>query len=696
METGFGREFSRVRVHTGTQAAESAHSVGAHAYAVGPDIVFGHGRYNPGSAEGRDLLAHELAHFVQEPARPAPGTDLLVGRPDDAVEHRAAAAARGIRAVSPGPVRLGSVPQRGTRLRRQPDPQAPAAGAPPQQQTGFVERLVVECKDPEDRKRGQPEGTLTMVTAGGSHIFEMRRCRVPAGQYTATIAHKDHWASITLHTGESLEVDVSKAQHKRGFRSPAELLAGQDQVPVDVHPAGVATLIEEAEASEEPSECLYPKENRDVIDRQPLDYPLFDYEPEPVLLWARPLPLGPFGLLNCDLKVGGSAKAGTKGYYGPGTLHDLCLAKVLAHPQGMIEGHAKFTFPARVDLFVDLEGWVKLDAEVGIPYLPGGIELGHVGGKLGVHGNVALDLLVKTDTKVFYEVATRQVTLAGDIGADAVVAFTLGIDAEVGLAVLGFNLWSTEWHWEPVNETLDWHAGMTIGKDLGVTFDSDEARMAGNKGGRSKRTKTKIGDFVSAASRIADDVTSAIVSSKTGTLAGRKGQVKKPDGSKGNPMPFIWYKPKSSYVKTLALPNNPTDDKSVDRDDGPVFVSYPYQSRSRNEQFGVKEEYWPEKDESFLYDPKPELDKDDLGERSEQYRFKRVTESLGFPWGSKYQPDHVRDLQFGGLDSFFNLWPLDASQNLRAGATHADQRRKTDEALGKSGHYYFVIVKIVK
>lgn len=61
----FGRDFSGVRVHTGSAAARSAEQVDAAAYTVGSDIVFGAGRYAPGTEAGDHLLAHELAHVVQ-------------------------------------------------------------------------------------------------------------------------------------------------------------------------------------------------------------------------------------------------------------------------------------------------------------------------------------------------------------------------------------------------------------------------------------------------------------------------------------------------------------------------------------------------------------------------------------------------------------------------------------------------------
>jgi hypothetical protein len=66
METRFGHDFSKVRVHTDSTAAESARSINALAYTVGSDVVFGTGGYAPGTSQGNRLLAHELAHTIQQ------------------------------------------------------------------------------------------------------------------------------------------------------------------------------------------------------------------------------------------------------------------------------------------------------------------------------------------------------------------------------------------------------------------------------------------------------------------------------------------------------------------------------------------------------------------------------------------------------------------------------------------------------
>jgi hypothetical protein len=68
MEQRFGHDFSRVRVHSGAAAEQSARDVNAHAYTVGQRIVFGDGRYAPTTTEGRRLIAHELTHVLQQQA----------------------------------------------------------------------------------------------------------------------------------------------------------------------------------------------------------------------------------------------------------------------------------------------------------------------------------------------------------------------------------------------------------------------------------------------------------------------------------------------------------------------------------------------------------------------------------------------------------------------------------------------------
>jgi hypothetical protein len=118
----FGHDFSRVRVHTDEGAAASARALGARAYTVGPDIVFGAGEYRPGTREGRWLLAHELAHVAQGGGRVAtrPAT---VGAADTPAEREATTVAASVAGDRGTPPVTQRVPT--TVVQRQPDDAAP-------------------------------------------------------------------------------------------------------------------------------------------------------------------------------------------------------------------------------------------------------------------------------------------------------------------------------------------------------------------------------------------------------------------------------------------------------------------------------------------------------------------------------------------------------------------------------------------
>jgi hypothetical protein len=66
MEPRFGHDFSQVRVHTDSRAADSARAIQARAYTVGRDVVFADGQFSSATSDGRRLLAHELAHVIQQ------------------------------------------------------------------------------------------------------------------------------------------------------------------------------------------------------------------------------------------------------------------------------------------------------------------------------------------------------------------------------------------------------------------------------------------------------------------------------------------------------------------------------------------------------------------------------------------------------------------------------------------------------
>ena len=94
--TGSFGDLSDVRIHTDDTADKLNRSVSARAFATGTDVYFAQGEYNPGSASGDQLIAHELAHVVQQRAA-ATGGPLSVSEPGDAMEREADAAADQLR-----------------------------------------------------------------------------------------------------------------------------------------------------------------------------------------------------------------------------------------------------------------------------------------------------------------------------------------------------------------------------------------------------------------------------------------------------------------------------------------------------------------------------------------------------------------------------------------------------------------------
>jgi len=93
-ESSLGADLSSVRIHTGGESAEASKAVGAKAYTTGQDIHFAEGNYDPSSAFGVHLLAHEVAHTVQQQgSTPTRQNKLEVSTPQDSAEVEADRAA---------------------------------------------------------------------------------------------------------------------------------------------------------------------------------------------------------------------------------------------------------------------------------------------------------------------------------------------------------------------------------------------------------------------------------------------------------------------------------------------------------------------------------------------------------------------------------------------------------------------------
>jgi hypothetical protein len=123
-EPSLGRNLSGVRIHPGPQAARAAASLNARAFTVGQEIFFSAGRYQPQSLEGSHLLAHELAHAVQQRPLSPLGASLPVSQPGDPVEREADRAAFALLAGRTANVAGGS---QSLAIHRAPDSPTPPA-----------------------------------------------------------------------------------------------------------------------------------------------------------------------------------------------------------------------------------------------------------------------------------------------------------------------------------------------------------------------------------------------------------------------------------------------------------------------------------------------------------------------------------------------------------------------------------------
>lgn len=177
MESAFGSNFSGVRIHTGAEAHSLNQAVNAVAFTTGSDIFFSQGTYNPASSSGRELLAHELTHVVQQGAAPAVGGQaqrvvqrfcpaceeekgqnlqgkLAVGQPNDAHEQEADRMAKAV-AHTPEP-------------NATPDPtRSPSASGHAQLTAGYQPEGSEDSPLGGDGDNGTTDGQQPQVATGG-------------------------------------------------------------------------------------------------------------------------------------------------------------------------------------------------------------------------------------------------------------------------------------------------------------------------------------------------------------------------------------------------------------------------------------------------------------------------------------------------------------------------------------------------
>jgi hypothetical protein len=179
MEHGFGQDFGRVRLHTGDAAQQSAQQLNALAYTVGHDIAFAPGTFEPATHHGRRLLAHELAHVVQQ----RQGAGESPGAAHEQEADEAASAVQGGASIAVRKSSAPGVPQR-----------TPGDERPPQTikvQTGTGEVYAAYRVEDVTRLPSEYDGaTMTVRNRMESGDFRPSLCVAPCCRLPLVVASK--------------------------------------------------------------------------------------------------------------------------------------------------------------------------------------------------------------------------------------------------------------------------------------------------------------------------------------------------------------------------------------------------------------------------------------------------------------------------------------------------------------------------
>jgi outer membrane protein OmpA-like peptidoglycan-associated protein len=247
MESRFQRSFADVRIHADGRAAQSAKAIGAQAYTVGRDIVFGAGRYRPTQPDGRRLLAHELTHAAQQQglARSIQAAPLIAGGPEGSASEAEAEAASDSIAAGRRVTRITALST--SAVQRQPaETGDPALSAPPTDQGAEVTLTRSEERKRSESSPGEITGSAEpmMISLYNFAIDQatLKPEHKAALKELATLIKTAKRANVEIfmfgHTDSSGEPDVNNPISKRRAMAVRKALQQQAGVPVRISWAG--------------------------------------------------------------------------------------------------------------------------------------------------------------------------------------------------------------------------------------------------------------------------------------------------------------------------------------------------------------------------------------------------------------------------------------------------------------------------
>jgi hypothetical protein len=251
-ESRFRQDFSGVRVHADPRASESAAAVNALAYTVGRNIVFAAGQYSPDTSGGRELLAHELAHVVQDGGRGS-GRPTAVSRRGDPTERSADALARSAMTTTARDAHAGGQSRAGV-VQRQEET---GPSKREQEKEALLRRLARRPSDaiPRWRSLSQKDRDVVVTLMGERYGDQF------AQQFL------DYATGVKK---PNLSIDVTntqpdpKALQAKGYR----YFGNPGGIPVWVHPSGheIHVLSGKKVAEPEPPESCEKRVEKCLVD----------------------------------------------------------------------------------------------------------------------------------------------------------------------------------------------------------------------------------------------------------------------------------------------------------------------------------------------------------------------------------------------------------------------------------------------
>lgn len=215
MEERIGHDFSTVRVFSGSRAGKAAERLGARAFTIGQQVVFGAGQFRPHEPAGRRLVAHELTHVAQNRVAPPPAA--TVGDPSASAERQAEQVAASVIGAEPAPASVeapATLSAPAGLVQRQPDAPPPPAAPPATPPADGAKPSADADAEREEREK---------------RAFESAKARV--GQPAATVTFnsqnqraKDGPVTETFYIGEVVERPSTEPK-RYGFDTPGPAIA---------------------------------------------------------------------------------------------------------------------------------------------------------------------------------------------------------------------------------------------------------------------------------------------------------------------------------------------------------------------------------------------------------------------------------------------------------------------------------------